>query len=457
MFRKIKDRPRFNTHVLDEIAELQHRPTRPPEDFQTKLPAGYTYFGQFIAHDMTRLARSARSPSANPVDTDLLEQLESPELDLRSLYGAGLDDPEVPYDLNTGKFWANHQDGNRIRDIPRDNDGAPRIADGRNDENVILSQLHAALMSVHNQLIDWYGGTRDAYPHARRELTLLYQRVIENDFLRRLLDAKVHRTLFRNSDLSYEGTFLKARRGFAARITVEFVGAAMRFGHSMVRSSYDINERHDLDLDEIFRLTGRGGGWREIHADDKTVTWPLQLKDGNTALPIDYLLTPTLQRLPNEPTSPQALARRNLIRGIELDLPSAQQIVRFLQEAHEDYATTLGIELLDVAEYRNYRSDETESGTLVDVLTDAGLLECVPLWLYVLMEGYLASGNVRARLGPLGSMIVAEQIRALITSTNHSIYSTRFDPSRLQAVQREKFKWRRGKLLDLLNIAINPQ
>jgi hypothetical protein len=55
------------------------------------IPAGFTYLGQFVDHDLT-FDRTAVTLGENVSPADLL-QARSPSLDLDSLYGAGPDDP----------------------------------------------------------------------------------------------------------------------------------------------------------------------------------------------------------------------------------------------------------------------------------------------------------------------------------------------------------------------------
>ena len=55
------------------------------------IPAGFTYLGQFVDHDLT-FDKTAVMLGESVTPADLL-QARSPSLDLDSLYGAGPDDP----------------------------------------------------------------------------------------------------------------------------------------------------------------------------------------------------------------------------------------------------------------------------------------------------------------------------------------------------------------------------
>src|SRR3954469_7894860 len=58
------------------------------------LDAGYTYFGQFLAHDLTKDVSSV--DEAWQMEPEQLPNLQTPKLDLHVLYGAGPDEsPEL--------------------------------------------------------------------------------------------------------------------------------------------------------------------------------------------------------------------------------------------------------------------------------------------------------------------------------------------------------------------------
>ena len=58
----------------------------------SRVPAGYTYVGQFVDHDLT--FDKTKVMLGERVTPAQLVQARSPSLDLDSLYGAGPQDPE---------------------------------------------------------------------------------------------------------------------------------------------------------------------------------------------------------------------------------------------------------------------------------------------------------------------------------------------------------------------------
>ena len=97
--------------------------------------AGWPFFGQFIAHDIT----ADRSPIGPHADATTIANFRSPRANLECLYGAGpvgapfLYDARDPAKLLRG-------DG----DVPRNAQGTALLGDPRNDVHVFISQLHHA-------------------------------------------------------------------------------------------------------------------------------------------------------------------------------------------------------------------------------------------------------------------------------------------------------------------------
>jgi len=122
----------------------------------SNTPAGFTYFGQFVDHDVTR--------DENPLPTttfpiDLLNNVRNAKLDLDSVYGPG-----SVRDLDNNDKMRIGPDGCDVGgsgtgpspcfDLPRGLDGRALIADSRNDENMIIAQIHLAFLKFHNAMVD---------------------------------------------------------------------------------------------------------------------------------------------------------------------------------------------------------------------------------------------------------------------------------------------------------------
>jgi hypothetical protein len=162
----------------------------------SSIPAVYTYWGQFIDHDLTledsedpRLQGPAvGDPAMRPVAPDVVHRrlgnARHPYLNLDSVYGDGPAGEAADfYDgarmrlgtLATGGPGEEvpaardpeHRDlPGRVRTPrPGGSDTFPaRIGDSRNDENLVVAQLHVAYLRFHNAVVDSSPATSPACP-----------------------------------------------------------------------------------------------------------------------------------------------------------------------------------------------------------------------------------------------------------------------------------------------------
>ncbi|WP_376094729.1 peroxidase family protein [Roseomonas sp. CCTCC AB2023176] len=241
------------------------------------LPAGFTYLGQFIDHDLTRdpSKLSGGTPTGLPT-----EQERSPALDLDSLYGKG------PADPNSARFY--EADGVSLKlgetqasgpgpvadkplpgfDLPRLGALAPEatqtrladIPDRRNDENLAVAQIHLAFMRFHNAVARRMPG--QPFAAVRAEVVKHYQWMIVHDFLPRIVEQSVLDDVFQNGRKVFEVGAVGI-----PTMPIEFSVAAYRLGHSMIREAYDWNQffhpRGDAlapgSLENLFRFSGTSG------------------------------------------------------------------------------------------------------------------------------------------------------------------------------------------------------
>jgi Animal haem peroxidase len=424
----------------------------------SQIPAGFTYLGQFVDHDLTFdktnvMLGAAVSPAA-------LLQARSPSLDLDSLYGAGPQDPESAkfYEadgvhLKLGRTVAVGGDAAmRGFDLPR---GLGRsvaarrratIPDPRNDENLVVAQTHCAFIRFHNRVVDTLPRSVPAsqrFARAREIVTRHYQWMLRTDFLPRVCARAV-----------VEDVFERGRRAFEVGVPatdvptmpIEFSVAAFRVGHSMIRQAYNWNARFDNGggtLDFLFLFSGTSGdlggnprlpsNWiadfRRLYdfgeAGRRDLVVPA--RRFNRAMRIDTLLVNPLKNLPpgsfGGPTVPfddarTNLAFRNLTRARMVQLATGQQMVRFLRRRGVRVRALTGVQLRDG---RGGASLARLSAT-----QRSALLKDTPLWFYVLREAELNGG----RLAGVGARIVAETFhRAMEGSTTSIVRDPRWRPT----------------------------
>jgi hypothetical protein len=360
--------------------------------------AGYTYFGQFIGHDITFSSISDLTRRRNP---ESILNFRTARLDLDSLYGRGPIDSPYLYDPPgvggpTGRLSVGWGAGRDEEDLPR-TDGDPAIAligDPRNDAHTIISQLHLAFIKLHNRLFDDNG---DDFEVAQRLTCWHYQWVILHDYLFRVCDEAVLEKMWPESQRT-KGTKPKLRPlpwGQEPIIPIEFAGAAFRFGHSMVQEAYRLNFSRPNPI-PIFKR----GSFGNLQGFDRlrpmwSVQWDHFLDFGKSSDPklpqqsgcIDLSLSPSLANLPPQIVgrgnvdNKEDLRTLNIERGYQLGLPSGQSVARAIEYTGKD---------------------------VLEELCPGG----DPLWVYVLREA--SQQNAGKRLGKVGSTIVAETIIGLI-------------------------------------------
>src|SRR5947209_7317463 len=157
------------------------------------IPAGYTYLGQFIDHDITFDPASSLQKQNDP---EALVDFRTPRLDLDCVYGRGPADQPYMYEPD-GLHFAFGRDLTRNglpsknqKDLLRTgNTDRALIGDKRNDENVIVSQLQGVFLRFHNFVADTQLKKSPTTPFEglQRVVRWHYQWIVLHDFLPRVV------------------------------------------------------------------------------------------------------------------------------------------------------------------------------------------------------------------------------------------------------------------------------
>jgi len=377
----------------------------------SNIPAAYTYFGQFVDHDLTF---DPTPISARARDPEGLTNFRTPRLDLDNVYGRGPDDQ--PYLYKDGRFF---RIGNASKsdapDLPRFVNDAV-IGDKRNDENAIVAQIHLAFLLAHNTLVRraleqqpaGRKSKREAFSAAQLCLQRLYHWIVWNDFLQRITVDSVHSLALQPIDqsgskhwqLGLEHIYNWKHQPF---IPLEFAGAGYRFGHSMVRNGYQTNSQV-RGFQNFAALFSRDAnlqdpdlrGNRRLHRLNLVQwDWFLPMSSSNGPFPqmarrIDSKLSNALSHLDGGTANNREniLAWRNLRRGIDLGLPSGPRMAEFF-----------GIDPTGVL-----GADEPEA-----------------LWYYILKEADVTDGST---LGNLGSSILCAVFAGILKGDSQSYFNS---------------------------------
>jgi hypothetical protein len=394
------------------------------------MTAGVTFFGQFLDHDVTLDPRSPLLERSNPRKTT---NFRTAAFDLDSLYGSGPEESPELYDKSSGdiKMLVEPIPGSELVsrkgairfDLPRDPNNNAILGDARNDENVIISQFHLAMLRFHNAVIDHLRNdpavadqsAERIFKLAQRQVRWHYQWIILHEFLPLTIGQERVDEILKKGLRFYD---VDKRNPL---IPIEFSVAAYRFGHSQVRPSYRLNfgptatpaapffafvfddtqtptVSDPNDLRGGKRAARRFVDWQTFFKFDAINFRPNKLIDGKLSTPL-MLLPGFRGAAPGLPADGvQSLASRNLMRHVNFGIPSGQAIAR-----------RMGVPALTT--------------TQLDMLKPFDMEKSTPLWFYILKEAELMEGGLR--LGPVGGRIVGEVFVGLLKADESSYLAAR--------------------------------
>ena len=421
-----------------------------PVDENPTIPAGFTYFGQFVDHDLT-LDPTPLSVSSGSL-TNALEDFRTPALDLDCVYGRGKDDQPYMYkgvELRLGEAL-DHNGGpiQNDKDLHRLPDGTAILGDKRNDENKIVSQVQGAMIRLHNKIVhqdalllragarlvvgpDWSQDQADdsRFRAAVAIVRWHYQWVVLNDYLDRICEPGMVSEVLNPNGAPRLLNYLHTAAEYPY-MPLEFSGAAFRFAHSMVRPSYALNIDIGTDVTRVMRngksepVTPRIPTFSNGKPDSNlngfvdgtlppnwAIDWgyflpglnPKVGKDFKVPQPsyrIDANLVSPLRELPEFkdviPPVFRNLAFRNLARGQQLGLPSGETMSNafgitplgpnVLWTAGSSRITQAAIDAMSEDARKSFDPIDDARRDVAKTFLDHGLRGNTPLWYYILRE-----------------------------------------------------------------------
>ncbi len=425
------------------------------------IAAGYTYLGQFIDHDITFDPVSSLQRLNDP---EALTDFRTPRFDLDSVYGRGPADQPYMFTGDERLFELGRKlqvPGNphfdeKAVDHLRAAKGRALIGDKRNDENVIVAQLHTLFMRFHNRFAtDHETGKNLTFAELQQEVRWHYQWIVLHDYLpvivgqdlvNDILPHLVKRTSI-HADPPKLRFYEWKNDPF---IPTEFSVAAFRFGHSMVRPVYRLSRTFELlKADKITEQPDKDGkesdglgrrmifdvidekalnGFKPI-IDKWSIEWDLYFKMSSTgndltkgrvqpSYKVDTSMVNPLANLPEFKGMGNSamLPFRNLMRGFSMRLPCGEDVAKAMSEKplEEEWRKIGRAE--DMEEWNKNAKHFSEFG-----FEAKPFAKKTPLWLYILAEGAknTLTGNTAA-LGPVGGRIIAETMIGMMLGDTHS-------------------------------------
>ncbi len=441
---------------------------------ESTIPPVYTYWGQFIDHDITAMNITSGNPDirdANMQPMEFATAISSikndrhPLFDLDCIYGDGPGtnpdgSPTIAstlgmYQADNVRFTIgpNSMIGNPLtpnphldddpnqatRDLPRHQKTA-LIGDSRNDENTIVSQFHLAMLKFHNAVADWVEQNEflsgdELFERARQLTVWHFQWLLVNDYLETIaISGTANRILFQGQQF-YNPPF--SNNPVHIPMPLEFSVAAYRFGHTMVRALYDFNKNFgrtetgsetsstggQASFELLFAFTGNGGFFgQETLPNNWIIEWD-RFTDKQSpfadrfARKIDTDIAFPLSAMSNEGNNEQSIDARDIMKHLAM-----RNLLR-------GYALRMptGQCLAEAMNFTPLSQVELKHGKeATDVaLTQSNFLDKTPLWYYILKESEIREdGNT---LGEVGSQIVCETLIGLIRSDPNAYLYARND------------------------------
>lgn len=378
--------------------------------------AGMTFLGQFVDHDITLDATSALGTRIDPAT---IPNVRTPSLDLDCVYGAGPEASPHLYgafsdeaDKNQEHFLVFGREDNPL-DLARTCAGKALIGDPRNDENIIVAQVQAIFVQLHNILMSkrvengedaktiracaheglpkhvWHDHVSPKltnFEEVRRFIRLHYQWIVWCELLPAFVQQECLDWALENDPFGWD----------APVMPVEFTGAGYRFGHATTQFEYALTDGADpkglfatlgfgrrpisgnIDYAKFFGMNGGVASQKARPVGPKLGLPLLNLPFVHGAIELAEIEeTLTLDQSRN-------LALRNMVRDrYTYQLASGQQM-----------AARLGIHVIDPPA----------------ILTAKGITK-TPLWFYCLQE---AAEKGDGKLTGAGGRLVASVFANLL-------------------------------------------
>ncbi len=473
LLRKLALRLRSRTGWPDKLMTKAGVFAQNSED-NPKIPAGYTYLLQLIAHDIIASSISFGVARGGKLD---IENARLVPLSLATIYGSGPDTHPHVYQfsrmcrasqgklprtfLRVGRSREEDPAANcPFKDIGRgtaigvsdtgfnpgvnDLNTEAFLADPRNDDHVIISQLTLLFHKLHNTVLATIedknpsaasAGSIDAklayenFFAARAIVTLIYRKIVLYDALEHLLHPAVYKYYVKEEGVRIDG---------GQDVPLEFAVGAFRCGHAMVRDSYQFTKDNTPERTKIALKISSLRVPQELPISGKwIVDWNLFFDTGNPVLNFSQRIGPMFataiddSRLfppQNEELDTHGLPVRDIRSASAVPVWSVPDLIVALRE----HANIPNIERL-LHKYETYREPLRKwlistSGNNGSAVAGSRILDDPPLPFFVLFEaacvdptatdGLKTFKDGGQHLGPLGSIIVAETILGLLDNAS---------------------------------------
>ncbi len=285
--------------------------------------------------------------------------------------------------------------------------------DVRVQETPPLTALHTLFMREHNYQIsrlrkeypDWSGD--HLYQHARAIVTAEIQNITYSEFLPHLLGPGVIPPY-----AGYNPTV-------DPRITVEFTGAAFRFGHSIVTDETAKLAENGTILGTKKKISESFFQAPDVFAADSGADGVLRHLAADPARALDARVVDSLRNSLNDPPATKDLAATNIQRQRDLGIGTLNQT-----------RVALGFE-----PYTEFDQVTSDAGTLEALRRVFASVDDIDLWTGGLSENHVPG----AMIGETFQAVIARQFTALRDGDRLWFENQGFDPATLAEIKSTTF------------------
>jgi hypothetical protein len=428
------DNPAQARHILQALYDLL--PLGSHSD-NVRIPSGYTYLLQFLAHDLVNTTVPFWAAADAGVSS---RNMREAGLQLETLYGGG---PVVcPIGFEPAGAMVDDRTQLRIgqigdaallgamsgacpfRDIARlklDDPGPPSnvdaasqvyVADTRNDDNIIVAQILVLFSILHNAIaakLDHLGSQR-CFALTSVAMLTMYHTIIRRDVLQRLLHPAIYQRLMARDPGQ---PWLWQGSG----IPLEFSHGAFRVGHAMVRPSYQLNANNAFPISGILGGPVIGDPVRDPLPSTWIVAWSHFFELGGTP---NYSLALSLRQQspldfggilnPIAANTPDQLTLRDWLSAANARMWRVDRLIDAVTPHYPDARFMDGVNIRTWLQGLIAGVDEGNAARQTLAAAMDLLTTDLPIPAYAILEAQLDPANNGQHMGPLGSVIVGEVI-----------------------------------------------
>jgi hypothetical protein len=228
----------------------------------------------------------------------------------------------------------------------------------------------------------------------------------------------------------------------SSAVPVEFSQGAFRCGHAMVRNSYCVNSDTALDTSCALQISSQRSANFVPLPDEWIVKWDRFFELGETipnfsrrlrpnfssVARSEYFFAPLLPRVGNDGDA-AGLPNRDLVSAIYARPWSVPKLINALRSKSTEISNFLPAYSENSAQLTTWLNSTSDPNGISEQFEPgdvAAIVDDPPLPFYVLHEA--SHWHDGQRLGPLGSIIVAETIIAAMNASTVKINETMLDP-----------------------------